>query len=166
MSTPAEKWALCHDGGRRFGMMTTNFSEVFNSVLKGARNVPITAYVQMTFYRVNDYFVLRRKAALALSEDGGSYPPQISARLVAYGVKANSHGVRVFNFQQGIVEVKTAQSGMHPHKGGIFRWPTLQIEVVHIRNRNYSTTTAHTCWRLVNTCGLTLANTYPSCTHH
>lgn len=41
--------------------MTTNFSEVFNSVLKETRNVPIMACVQMTFYRVNDYFALRRK---------------------------------------------------------------------------------------------------------
>ena len=33
---PFEKWALSHDGGRRYGIMTTNMSEVFNSVLKGA----------------------------------------------------------------------------------------------------------------------------------
>ena len=29
-----QQWALAHDGGRRYGMMTTNLSEVFNSVLK------------------------------------------------------------------------------------------------------------------------------------
>ena len=40
---PLEKWALSHDGGRRYEIMTTNMSEVFNSVLKGARNLPITA---------------------------------------------------------------------------------------------------------------------------
>lgn len=40
----------------------TNFSEVFNNVLKGSLNVPITAYVQLTFYRFNDYFLLRRKS--------------------------------------------------------------------------------------------------------
>ncbi|RVX23680.1 hypothetical protein CK203_000755 [Vitis vinifera] len=28
---PFEKWALSHDGGRRYGIMTTNMSEVFNS---------------------------------------------------------------------------------------------------------------------------------------
>ena len=31
---PLEIWALAHDGGRRYGIMTTNMSEVFNSVLK------------------------------------------------------------------------------------------------------------------------------------
>ncbi|RVX13526.1 Serine/threonine-protein phosphatase 7 long form-like [Vitis vinifera] len=28
---PFKKWALSHDGGRRYGIMTTNMSEVFNS---------------------------------------------------------------------------------------------------------------------------------------
>ncbi|KAL6314595.1 hypothetical protein AAG906_026935 [Vitis piasezkii] len=49
---PLEKWALSYDGGRRYGIMTTNMSEVFNGVLKGARTLPITALVQLTFYRV------------------------------------------------------------------------------------------------------------------
>lgn len=117
-AVPLEKWALAHDGGKRFGLMTTNFSEVFNSVLKGARNLPITACVQMTFYRVNDYFVLRRRAAAAALSDGGQYPPQIAAKLSAYGPRANRHSVRVFNFQQGIVEVKTGESSVSPNKGG------------------------------------------------
>ncbi|RVW47753.1 hypothetical protein CK203_103396 [Vitis vinifera] len=42
---PFEKWALSHDGGRRYGIMTTNISEVFNSVLKGARSEQYTPYV-------------------------------------------------------------------------------------------------------------------------
>ena len=33
-----EKWALSHNEGRRYGIMTTNMSEVFNNVLKRARN--------------------------------------------------------------------------------------------------------------------------------
>ena len=56
---PLEKWALSHDGGRRYGIMTTNMSEVFNGVLKGARNLPITTLVQLTFYRVISYFTVR-----------------------------------------------------------------------------------------------------------
>ncbi|KAL6345686.1 hypothetical protein AAG906_017422 [Vitis piasezkii] len=34
---PLEKWALSHDGGRRYEIMTTKMSEVFNGVLKSAR---------------------------------------------------------------------------------------------------------------------------------
>ena len=30
---PLEIWALAHDGGRRYGIMTTNLFEIFNSVL-------------------------------------------------------------------------------------------------------------------------------------
>ena len=56
---PFEKWALSHDGGQRYGIMTTNMSTVFNSVLKGARSLPITALVQLTFFRLNNYFVAR-----------------------------------------------------------------------------------------------------------
>ena len=58
---PLEIWALSHDGGRRYGIMTTNMSEVFNSVLKGARSLPITALVQLTFFRLNGFFVARRE---------------------------------------------------------------------------------------------------------
>ena len=42
---PLQLWALSHDGGRRYGIMTTNMSEVFNSVLKGARSLPFTTLV-------------------------------------------------------------------------------------------------------------------------
>ena len=54
---PLEIWVLSHDGGRRYGIMTTNMSEVFNSVLKGARSLPITTLVRLTFFHLNSYFV-------------------------------------------------------------------------------------------------------------
>ncbi|KAI5675971.1 hypothetical protein M9H77_06921 [Catharanthus roseus] len=37
MKLDAEKWTLLHDGGHRYGIMTTNISEALNSVLKKAR---------------------------------------------------------------------------------------------------------------------------------
>ena len=42
---PFEKWALSHDGGRRYDKMTTNMSKVFKVCLKGARSFPITTFV-------------------------------------------------------------------------------------------------------------------------
>lgn len=78
-------------------MMTTNFYEVFNSVLKGTRNLPIIACVQTTFYRVNDYFMLRRKATDARLFDGALYPSlpsNIATKLTALGVRVNTHAVR------------------------------------------------------------------------
>ena len=41
-----EKWALSHDGGQRYEIMTTNMFEVFNSVLKGAWSLLVTALVR------------------------------------------------------------------------------------------------------------------------
>ncbi|KAL6317566.1 hypothetical protein AAG906_030319 [Vitis piasezkii] len=38
-----KKWTLAHDGGHRYGWMTTNIAECINGVLKGARMLPITA---------------------------------------------------------------------------------------------------------------------------
>ena len=40
-----EKWALSHDGGRRYVIMTINMFKVFYSVLKGARSLSATALV-------------------------------------------------------------------------------------------------------------------------
>ena len=40
-----EKWTLSHDGGRRYGIITTNMYGVFNSFLKGARSLPVTTLV-------------------------------------------------------------------------------------------------------------------------
>ena len=40
-------WALSHDGGRIYGIMTTHMSEVFNSVLKGACSLPFTTLIPM-----------------------------------------------------------------------------------------------------------------------
>ena len=42
---PLGIWVLSHDGGQRYGKMTTNMSEVFNNVLKGAHSLPITILV-------------------------------------------------------------------------------------------------------------------------
>lgn len=66
-----EKWALSHGGGKRFGLMMTNFSKVFNSILKGVQNLSITTCVQMIFYHLNNYFVLRPKGTTARLFEGG-----------------------------------------------------------------------------------------------
>lgn len=49
-----------HDDGICFGMINTNFLESLNSVLKDTRYSPITTLPQITFYRVNSWFVTKR----------------------------------------------------------------------------------------------------------
>ena len=59
-----EKWILVHDDGLRYGILTINLSEVFNSILREARNMINTACVQMIFYRLMKYFNTRYTQAL------------------------------------------------------------------------------------------------------
>ena len=51
-----KKWTLANDGGHRYGWMTTNIAECINGVLKGARMLPISALVRLTFYCFVTYF--------------------------------------------------------------------------------------------------------------
>ena len=56
-----DMWTQSHDGGRRFGAMTTNISECFNGVLKGARGLPIAALIKFTWSKLVQYFHDRHK---------------------------------------------------------------------------------------------------------
>nr|CAN61286.1 hypothetical protein VITISV_028650 [Vitis vinifera] len=107
---PLEKWALSYDGGRRYGIMTTNMSEVFNGVLKGARNLPITALVQLTFYRVNSYFTVRQEHGASRLASGEEFTPHIDAKIKAKVVKAGAHEVLLYDHVAGCFHVKTRHS--------------------------------------------------------
>ena len=75
--------------------MTTNISKVFNSVLKGAR--PVTALVQLTFFRLNRSFVARREQGyniLALDEQ---YTPYVDAKTKAHVVKDGSFEIVLYD---------------------------------------------------------------------
>ena len=48
MKEDLDMWTQLHDGGYRYGAITTNVSECFNGVLKGARGLPITTMVEFT----------------------------------------------------------------------------------------------------------------------
>jgi hypothetical protein len=52
------KWALAYDkGGKRCGCMTSNMTEIFNSILKGVQSLPVTAIASFTFYKCNEWFM-------------------------------------------------------------------------------------------------------------
>ena len=56
MSEDVDKWTQSQDGGRRYGAVTTNISECFNGVLKGAHGLPIAAMVEFTWSKLVAYF--------------------------------------------------------------------------------------------------------------
>ena len=51
-NVPVEKWTRSSDNGQRWGHMTTNLIESMNGVFKGIRNLPITALVKSTYFRM------------------------------------------------------------------------------------------------------------------
>ena len=67
------------NGGQRYGIMTTNMSEVFNSVLKGPQSLPIIALVQLTFFWFNGYFVARREQGANRLTSDEQYTPYVDA---------------------------------------------------------------------------------------
>ncbi|XP_021748062.1 uncharacterized protein LOC110713921 [Chenopodium quinoa] len=90
-------WSLFHDNGRRYSICTTNFSETFNNVLKGAWFLPIMSLVELTFHRVNKYFTLRRESSEATSDQGLPYPPKVTAIVEKNTAKAIYHRVDAYN---------------------------------------------------------------------
>ena len=72
-------------------------SKFFNSVLKGARSLPVTALVRFTLFRLNSYFVVRSKQGyniLALDEQ---YTLYVNAKIKAHVVKVESFEIVLYD---------------------------------------------------------------------
>ena len=94
-------WALSHYGGRRYGIMITNISEVFNSVLKEARSLPVTTLVQLIFFRLNSYFVVRRELGANRLASNEQFTPYDDAQIQGRVVKAVSMEIVLYDHVQG-----------------------------------------------------------------
>jgi hypothetical protein len=67
---PEKKWPLLFDkGGVRRGIMTTNFVEVYNAVLRGARAQPLVGIIDFFLYRTMKYFLDRANASHAAMQN-------------------------------------------------------------------------------------------------
>ena len=67
--------------GRRYEIMTTNMSKVFNSILKGARSLPFTTLVQLTFFPLNSYFLARRELGANRLASNEQFTPYVDAKI-------------------------------------------------------------------------------------
>uniref|UniRef100_K3XQZ9 SWIM-type domain-containing protein n=1 Tax=Setaria italica TaxID=4555 RepID=K3XQZ9_SETIT len=66
-----DKWAQAFDeGGMRWGIMTTNYSESLNGVFKGIRSRPVAGIIEYTFEKCNAYFVNRWRKAREMLDQG------------------------------------------------------------------------------------------------
>ena len=97
--------------------MTTNIVEWINGVLKGARMLPITALVQLTFYRCVSYFETCRveiRARMIVKDVYTAYAINKFRRTEA---KASGHTVTIFHRIHQTFEVITTLHGFHINKG-------------------------------------------------
>ena len=112
-----KKWTQAYDSGFRYGLMTTNIVECINGVLKGARMLPITALVEVTFYRCVTYFEKRRAEIRARIANGDMYTLYAMTKVANYESKASGHSVSIFHRENEMFEVTTAAHGFHMDKG-------------------------------------------------
>lgn len=112
-----DKWSRAYDrNGRRWGYMTTNMAEQFNSVLVGVRKLPVTAIVSFTFMKCNDYFVNRHDEALKRVQLGQRWSTKVDSKMKVQKSKANKHTARCFDKQKKTYEV-TERGGIT--RGGV-----------------------------------------------
>ncbi|XP_025662174.1 uncharacterized protein [Arachis hypogaea] len=107
---PREQYALAFDDGYRWGHMTTNLVECINSVLKGARNLPITALVKATFYRLNELFTRKRAEAEARINAGHVFSDIVTSKLHANQLASGNIQVSCFDRQNEVFEVREMPS--------------------------------------------------------
>ncbi|KAL0431136.1 UNVERIFIED_CONTAM: hypothetical protein Sradi_0739600 [Sesamum radiatum] len=120
-----EKWTASHDGGWCTGILTTNMSECINGVLKGARRLPLTAIVEITFVRTVNYFVTRERRSHAMVANGQLWTDFAYKMFNQWHQKSIDHTVTKYNHRQQSASVVTKrQSGFG-----------LNTHVVKITNR-------------------------------
>ncbi|RYR32864.1 hypothetical protein Ahy_A10g047394 [Arachis hypogaea] len=108
---PREQYALAYDGGYRWGHMTTNLVECINSVLKGARNLPITALVKATFYRLNELFTRKRAEAESRITAGHVFSEVVTSKLNANQLASSNIQVNCFDRMNEVFEVREMPGG-------------------------------------------------------
>ena len=91
--------------------------EWINGVLKGARMLPITALVQLTFYRCVSYFETCRVEIRARMIVGDVYTAYAIDKFRRTEAKASGHTVTIFHRIHQTFEVITALHGFHIDKG-------------------------------------------------
>ncbi|XP_073222422.1 uncharacterized protein [Cicer arietinum] len=94
---PPEQWTMAYYQGRRWGHITTNVSESINAVLKGTRNLPITALVQPTYYRLRVLYAERGQQHQASLASGRVYTDDCMDKIKCEVGKSNTHQVMQFD---------------------------------------------------------------------
>ena len=111
-----KKWTQAYDQGYRYGWMTTNIVECINGVLIGARMLPITTLVQLTFCRCVSYFDTRRGKISVRMTCGDMYIEYAVNKFTRAEAKASGHTVSIISRNNQMFEVITALHGFRMDK--------------------------------------------------
>ncbi|QHO23522.1 uncharacterized protein DS421_12g364270 [Arachis hypogaea] len=103
-------WVLAFDEGHRWGHMTTNIVECINSVLKGARNLPVLALVRATYYRLNELFTQKSAETHERKRAGFTYSVFAQQRIEANMQQAGNIVVHRFDGRNDVFEVREMPS--------------------------------------------------------
>nr|XP_029146876.1 uncharacterized protein LOC114924896 [Arachis hypogaea] len=91
--------------------MTTNLVECINSVLKGARNLPVLALVRATYYRLNELFTRKSAESHERKRAGFTYSVFAQQRIEANMQQAGNIVVHRFDRRNEVFEVREMTSG-------------------------------------------------------
>ena len=108
---------IVHDKGIRYEIMTTNMSECFNSVLKNARFLPITALAELTFFRLVSYFEGRRAWGKDALKRSTVYISYVHGLISTHQSKASTHRVTWLDRTTYVFHVKTTMNGPYMSRG-------------------------------------------------
>ncbi|XP_025628660.1 uncharacterized protein [Arachis hypogaea] len=106
-----ERWVLAFDGGYRWGHMTTNLVKCINSVMKGSCNLPVTAIIRSTFYRLNELFTRKSAEAHERVRNGFTYSEFSTKRVEESSRCAGNIVVNRFDKRNEMFEVCEMQDG-------------------------------------------------------
>jgi len=103
---PKSKWTQAYNEGKQYGHMTTNLAECMNSVLKGARALPITVLVNETFNKINDSFLTKGIKIMNMIKAEHRYSEDIYVMMQKNQHIATSHYVRMYVRKIGEFEIQ------------------------------------------------------------
>ena len=74
---PKSKWTQACGEGKQYDHMTINIAKCMNSILKGARTLPITTLVNETFNKINDLFATNDMKIMNMINIGHRYSEEV-----------------------------------------------------------------------------------------
>ena len=93
---PLEQWTMAFERGCGWSHITTNLMEYMNGVFKGIRNLPITALVRTTYFRLASTFTTRGERWSAMLS-GQLFSECCMKVMKEETIKASTHAVKIFD---------------------------------------------------------------------